>query len=112
MGTGAELSFPRMSRSTCALRIVSSFLHFSFECTSSCCCTIMPGRISRWTMRTSFGQRPQPAHLPSLRPAHLRQTTRRVIAPPLVLLDALLDALEAARVVQDALVLVAQDLVG
>mmetsp|Transcript_7141 Transcript_7141/g.24248 ORF Transcript_7141/g.24248 Transcript_7141/m.24248 type:complete len:257 (+) Transcript_7141:62-832(+) len=73
----APLSMPC---STWALSTVSSFLHFSLDWTSSCCWTIMPGRISRWTMRTSFGQRPQPAHLPSFLPAHLRQTTRRVIA--------------------------------
>ena len=52
------------------------------------------------------------ARPPAAAPEEHRERVHAAAAAPLVLLDSLLDALEAARVVQDALVLVAQDLVG
>mmetsp|Transcript_22630 Transcript_22630/g.69585 ORF Transcript_22630/g.69585 Transcript_22630/m.69585 type:complete len:351 (-) Transcript_22630:214-1266(-) len=68
-----------MPCSTRAFKVVSSSLHFSLDGTSSCCWTSMPGLISRCTVLTSFGQRPHDAHLPSVLPAHFRQTMRREI---------------------------------
>mmetsp|Transcript_17138 Transcript_17138/g.46410 ORF Transcript_17138/g.46410 Transcript_17138/m.46410 type:complete len:235 (+) Transcript_17138:504-1208(+) len=86
------ISWPvSMPRSMTASSVVSSWVHFSLDGTSSCCCTIIPGPICLCTVRTSLGHRPHLAHR-ALRSAvsalrQPRQTMRRLILaltlPPL-----------------------------
>mmetsp|Transcript_7123 Transcript_7123/g.22489 ORF Transcript_7123/g.22489 Transcript_7123/m.22489 type:complete len:226 (-) Transcript_7123:92-769(-) len=74
-----------MPFSIVASSMAASALQKSRDCTCSCCCMTKPGAICRWTIRTSGGQRTQPAQPAPSQPAvagrwsrQPRQTTRRV----------------------------------